>query len=104
MAAGEQQQGIAVGRRAGRNLRADIAGGPRLVLDDELLAEPGVSRCATCRAATSGALPAMNGTMMRTGLSGYSACAADADSSASAAETRASQRISSSPPLFPARA
>src|SRR5262245_58652582 len=32
-----------------------------------------VRRCATWRAATSGALPAMNGTMMRTSLSGYSA-------------------------------
>src|ERR1700682_2240562 len=37
---------------------------------------PTVRRGATCRAATSGALPAMNGTIMRTGLSGYSAWAA----------------------------
>ena len=88
MAAGQQQQGVAVGRRTGRDLGADIAGGARLVLDDELLAEPAGQPLAAWRAATSGALPAMKGTMMRTGLSGYSACAVPAANSDSAAASR----------------
>jgi len=40
VAAGQHQQRVAVRCRARRRLGADIAGGARLVLDDELLAEP----------------------------------------------------------------
>jgi hypothetical protein len=35
---GDHQQGLAVGRRAGRHLGADIAAGARLVVDDDRLA------------------------------------------------------------------
>jgi hypothetical protein len=41
VAAGQQHDRIAVGRSARRHLGTDVAGGARLVLDDELLAQSG---------------------------------------------------------------
>ena len=67
------QQGVAVGRRAGHRIVADLAAGARLVLDDDRLAEHAPSRSVKIRAKPSTNPPAANGTMTLIGCSGNSA-------------------------------
>ena len=66
----DHQQRIAVGLRVGDLLRADIAAGAGLVLDQDGLAPHRGQLLPDGRARTSEVPPGAKGTMMRIGLAG----------------------------------